>query len=120
MSVVQAIGVHHVAINVDDVTSAVGFYRDVLGLHLREDRPDFGISGAWLDAGDQQVHLIEAPLPTSAGQHFALRVADVDRAVAELRARGIEVSDPMTGGPNRQCFLHDPCGNTVELNQPAT
>lgn len=120
MSVVQSIGVHHVAINVDDVPAAVAFYRDVLGLRLREDRPDFGIAGAWLDAGDQQVHLIQAPLPTSAGQHFALRVVDVDRAAADLRARGIEVSEPATGGPNRQCFLRDPCGNAVELNQPAT
>src|SRR5688500_9886093 len=51
--------VHHVSINVDNVEAAVRFYVDVLGLVPRDDRPDFGFGGAWLDAGAQQVHLIE-------------------------------------------------------------
>ena len=118
MPCVQTIGVHHVAINVNDVSAAVEFYRDVLGLEVREDRPDFGIAGAWLDAGDQQVHLVEAPPPGNAGQHFALRVGDVDAAIAELRGGGFEVSDAMSTGRGRQCFLLDPSGNAVELNQP--
>jgi len=119
MACVQTIGVHHVAINVTDVPAAIEFYRDVLGLEVRDDRPDFGIAGAWLDAGDQQVHLIEAPLPGNAGQHFALRVADVDAAIARLRDGGVEVSDAMSTGRGRQCFLSDPSGNAIELNQPA-
>lgn len=113
-------GVHHVAINVSDVPSAVAFYTQVLGLVQRTDRPDFGIGGAWLDAGEQQVHLVELAPPAQVGQHFAFRVDDIDAAVAELRAKGVEVSDPTPVGPGRQCFLHDPSGNMVELNQPAT
>ena len=53
---------------VDDVTVARDFYTRVLGLTERADRPAFGFGGAWLDAGDQQVHLIEADVPPSLGQ----------------------------------------------------
>jgi catechol 2,3-dioxygenase-like lactoylglutathione lyase family enzyme len=116
----RAAGVHHVSINVSDVPAALAFYTEVLGLTPRTDRPDFGFGGAWLDVGGQQVHLIEAPVPESKGQHFALRVDDLDATVAELRAKGVTVSDPKPVGPGRQAFLHDPAGNMVELNQPAT
>ena len=109
---------HHVSINVADVDEAVRFYTDVLGLAVRGDRPDFGFGGAWLDAGGQQVHLIESALPQDLGQHFALLVEDLDAVVAELRADGVEVSDPSPVGTSRQSFVHDPSGNLVELHQP--
>lgn len=112
-------GVHHVSVNVSDVPAAVSFYVDVLGLSLRADRPDFPFGGAWLDVGGQQVHLIEAVVPTDRGQHVAFAVDDVDAAVAELRRRGIEVSDARAVGAARQAFLHDPSGNRIELQQPA-
>jgi glyoxylase I family protein len=115
---VQPLGVHHVSINVADVKAAAAFYTDVLGLTLRADRPDFGFGGAWLDAGSQQVHLIEAPGPEDRGQHFALQVADLDAAIADLRAAGTTVSDASPVGTGRQAFLHDPSGNLVELHQP--
>ena len=114
----QAAGVHHVSINVPDVDAAVRFYTEVLGLTVRTDRPDFGFPGAWLDVGDQQVHLIEAPAPPNLGQHFAVRVGDLDATIAELRGRGIEVSDASPVGTGRQAFLSDPAGNVVELHQP--
>jgi len=117
---VKPLAVHHVSINVDDVEAALGFYVDVLGLSPRADRPDFGFGGAWLDAGGQQVHLIEAEPPPGVGQHFALLVADLDGTVAELRGRGIDVTDPKPVGPNRQSFLTDPAGNMVELHQAAS
>ena len=77
----KPLGVHHVSINVDDVPTAIGFYTEVLGLGMRDDRPDFGFGGAWLNAGDQQVHLIEAPVPSNQGQHFALAVDDLASVV---------------------------------------
>jgi catechol 2,3-dioxygenase-like lactoylglutathione lyase family enzyme len=46
----RPIAVHHVWINVSDVDEAKRFYIDRLGLVRREDRPDFGLGGAWLDA----------------------------------------------------------------------
>lgn len=115
----DSLGVHHVSINVQDVDAAVAFYVGTLGLVARGDRPDFGIGGAWLDLGGQQVHLIEAPGPDDCGQHFAVHVADIDACVSELRAAGVEVSDPGLVGTGRQAFLHDPSGNLVELHQPA-
>jgi glyoxylase I family protein len=111
--------VHHVSINVDDVPAAFGFYTEVLGLAAREDRPDFPFAGAWLAAGGQQVHLIEGRPPSAEGQHFALQVEDLEATVAELRDRGIDVSDPRPVGTSRQSFLADPAGNLVELHQVA-
>ena len=114
----QPLAVHHVSVNVPDVPSAVAFYTGVLGGTLRDDRPQFGFGGAWIDFGVSQVHLLEAGAPPVLGQHFALAVADLDAAVAELRGRGIAVGDPSPVGPGRQTFLSDPAGNTVELYEP--
>jgi len=115
----QALGIHHVSINVTDAAAAIAFYTDVLGLTPRADRPEFPFAGAWLDLGDQQVHLLEIDTPTQTGQHFAMWVADLDAAVAEIRAHGVKVSDPEQVGPGRQAFLRDPSGNLIELNEPA-
>jgi glyoxylase I family protein len=111
-------GLHHVSLNVRDVPAALDFYTGVLGLAERTDRPDFSFDGAWLDAGRQQIHLIDADVPPSLGQHFALAVSDLDAAVAELRARGVEVTDPVGVGTGRQSFLADPAGNRIELQEP--
>jgi glyoxylase I family protein len=116
----QPLGIHHVAINVRDVAAAVDFYEGSLGFVVRDDRPQFGFGGAWLDAGPQQLHLVEAEPPGNLGQHFALRVADLDETVAELRARGHRVSEPAPVGAGRQSFLTDPSGNVIELHEPGT
>lgn len=113
----QPLAVHHVSINVADATAATDFYVDVLGLTPRRDRPDIGVGGAWLDAGGQQVHLIEGEVPAGHGEHFALLVGDLDATIDELRDRGIKVSDSMTIGTSLQAFLHDPDGNLIELHQ---
>jgi glyoxylase I family protein len=111
------LAIHHVSVNVRDIDEAVPFYTDVLGGTLRRDRPDFGVAGAWIDLGTQQVHLLEAPVPSNVGQHFAIQVADLDLAVQELRTKGVVVGDPVTVGPNRQTFVADPAGNVIELHQ---
>ncbi|HEV8624081.1 MAG TPA: VOC family protein [Acidimicrobiia bacterium] len=116
----RPVAVHHVSINVDNVEAALLFYCDLLGLEARADRPDFAFGGAWLDAGGQQVHLIEGKPPPGLGQHFALLVDDLDATVAELRGRGVEVSDPRPVGSSRQAFVTDPAGNLVELHQAAS
>jgi glyoxylase I family protein len=113
----RPLAVHHVSINVGDVDAALRFYCGTLGLEQRTDRPDFGFGGAWLDAGGQQVHLIEGTTPAGHGQHFALLVEDLDDTVAALRAGGVEVSDPRPVGSSRQAFLSDPSGNLVELHE---
>jgi glyoxylase I family protein len=112
-------GVHHVSINVEDVETALDFYVGVLGLAERKDRPDFGFPGAWLDAGSQQVHLIGGPTPDAKGQHFALLVDDLSAVVAEVRGRGVQVTDPVGVGTGLQSFTSDPSGNQIELHQVA-
>lgn len=113
------IGVHHVALCVPDVGEAVAFYVDTLGCAPRDDRPDFGFPGAWLDAGTQQIHLMQLTGTPAPLQHFALHVADLDLAVAELEANGVDVRrSPHTPGAGYQAFLKDPGGNEIEFNQP--
>lgn len=113
----EPLGIHHVSINVTDAARAIAFYTDVLGATVRADRPDFGFAGAWLDVGGQQVHLLEIPIPDDNGQHFAIQVADLAAAVADVRAAGVEVSDPKPVGTSIQAFLHDPAGNLIELHE---
>jgi catechol 2,3-dioxygenase-like lactoylglutathione lyase family enzyme len=114
---VKPVAVHHVSLTVDDVDAALRFYVDTLGLSKRDDRPDFGFAGAWLDAGGQQLHLIEGDPPPDKGQHFAILVDDLDATIAELRDGAVEVSDGFPVGTGRQAFLKDPAGNSVELHQ---
>ncbi len=113
-------GVDHVAINVADVPAGIAFYTEKIGLLQNFTRPDFGFPGAWLDAANgQQVHLIEAAVPSNVGQHFALAFDDLAAVVAELRVRGLLVSDPVDVGTTgrKQAFTADPWGNGIELHE---
>jgi glyoxylase I family protein len=113
-------GVDHVSINVTDVPAALAFYTETMGLTQNFTRPDFGFPGAWLDtANGQQVHLIGGETPPNLGQHFALAFDDLPAVVEELRARGLQVSDPVDVGTTgrTQCFTTDPWGNGIELHQ---
>jgi glyoxylase I family protein len=78
-------GVHHVAVCVADVQKGLAFYRDVLGM-TQLPRPDLG-PGYWLDAGGQQVHLMESDTQPPGANHFAIRVDDIDAAVTDLQER---------------------------------
>lgn len=116
----QISGVHHVSLNVTDAAASTRFYVDVLGFAERSDRPKFDFDGAWLQVGGQQVHLLEvADFVPPKGQHFALHVDDLDAARTDLIGMGIRVSEPVQlTDICRQCFLTDPTGNLIELNQP--
>jgi glyoxylase I family protein len=116
--VMKPAGVHHVAICVTDAEKGLAFYRDVLGM-VQLPRPDFGDHGYWLDAGGQQVHLMESDTQPPVANHFAIRVDDLDAAVTDLQDQGVEVYRvPLIAGAGYQAVLHDPFGNLVELNQP--
>lgn len=106
-------------VNAPDVDEAVAFY-GLLGMTRRDDRPGLRRAGVWLDAGPQQIHIIEAQAPADLGQHFALEFDDLDGVVASLRERGITVGDPVALGAGlpRQAVVHDPAGNRVELREP--
>ncbi len=115
---VKTSGLHHVSICVRDTDEAVDFYTKVLGFDVLP-RPDFGFGGCWLETGNGQVHLLESDAARPQGDHFALRVEDLDAAVDDIRAAGWKVDPiPHMQGAGRQAFLHDPSGNMIELNQP--
>jgi catechol 2,3-dioxygenase-like lactoylglutathione lyase family enzyme len=112
------VGVHHVAIVVDDLDAAIAFYRDGLGLH-EAPRPPFERPGLWMQAGASQVHLMVGSGPVPERYHFALGVSDLDAVLERLKAHDIEITTvPHTPGAGRQAFVHDPFGNTIELNEP--
>ena len=68
--------------------------------------------------------LIHQPWGGVAGQaaegsyrHFCLEVDDFDATVAELRGRGVELSEPQLGSDGSwQCWTADPDGNRIELH----
>jgi glyoxylase I family protein len=112
----------HVSFAVRDLERSLRFYRDVLGLALAP-RPDLGIPGAWLVAGDAQVHLIEVPASFDAGApppalnpmagHAAFGIDDYSAALARLRAHDLEVLE--FGESAGQMWVKDPDGNVIEL-----
>ena len=114
---------HHVSINTNgaSVDAMVDFYRDVLGLGDK-DRPDIpGIPGHWHRVGDQELHLVGAPPAgtriDSTGHHYCVAVTDLDGAIAELEARGIDFQRAVQGQGTVQIWIADPAGNTIELQQ---
>jgi glyoxylase I family protein len=114
---------HHVSVNTNDAALAdmVGFYRDVLGLGDRA-RPEIpGVPGHWHTVGDQELHLVGAPGSgeriDSTGNHYCVAVEDLDAAIAELEARGIDYKRAVQGEHTVQIWIADPAGNTIELQQ---
>jgi len=99
------------------------FWRDLIGLRERADRPDLGYPGAWLDLGPGlQLHLIELPSPdprrgrpahVGRDRHVALAVDDLDAWLARLDAAGIAYTRSRSG--RRAAFCRDPDGNGLEL-----
>jgi catechol 2,3-dioxygenase-like lactoylglutathione lyase family enzyme len=115
---------------VTDLDAAVTFYRELLGFEeeLRSS-PVF----AMLYRGDLRL-LLSVPgragggdvlpdgsVPAPGGwNRIALRVPDLDSAVAHLRRRGARFRTGVIAGVAvRQALLHDPAGNLVELFEPA-
>ncbi len=120
---------HHIAIIASDYQKAREFYVEKLGLpvlreHFRENRGDWKID---LGFGGGELELFVIPTapprpnyPEALGlRHLAFRVDDVDAAVQELAARGIDCEpvrlDPYSG--RRFTFFHDPDGLPLELHE---
>jgi len=128
---IRILGIHHHAVRIDaggqPVDAVFDFYSKVLGLGHDEARPSFpGVPGWWMNVGEgSQIHLIggaspspfaKAPGQDPAAAHVALGVEDIIAAKAELERLGVP-HFASQAGDTQQIFLHDPCGNMIELHQ---
>jgi len=126
--------IHHAGIVVKSLETAYGFYRDTLGLPLVKEATiiDQGVRAALLAAGETEIELLE-PLDSAngvgrflskrgEGLHHLCFETDVDRMLARLKDRRVELLDtvPRAGLAGRVAFLHPrACGGVlVELATP--
>ena len=119
-------GVHHVSFVVADVSRALDFYCGVMGLKEDSSRPDLGYPGAWLWAGEQQIHLLQLPNPdpvedrpehVGRDRHAAFSVTNLAALEDRLATAGIAYTRSRSG--RRALFCRDPDGNGIELVETA-
>ena len=92
--------VDHVGIAVKDLAASVKWYEETLGLHSKgtEVVQEQQVTVAFLPCGDSELELLESTSPEGpiarfiekngeGIQHIAIRVDDIDAALAELRKR---------------------------------
>jgi glyoxylase I family protein len=120
--------IHHVAIICSDYQKSKTFYTETLGLTVvaevyRQERDSYKLDLAVNSM--YQIELFSFPYPRqrasnpeAAGlRHLAFQVKDVESAVEELRAKGVEVEairfDEFTG--RKFTFFKDPDGLPLEL-----
>ncbi|MCK5639754.1 MAG: VOC family protein [Gammaproteobacteria bacterium] len=118
----RIINIHHVSIIVADTARSLTFYRDIFELAVSGTRPELGFRGAWLDVGEQQIHLLEVPNPdglegrpehVGCDRHLALIVEDIDSLTQRLQQAGIAYTKSRSG--RNAVFCRDPDGNGIEL-----
>jgi methylmalonyl-CoA/ethylmalonyl-CoA epimerase len=119
---VELLGVHHVALAVEDLGAAVATYRSLFDaeVELEERNEEQGVDAVYLQVGGGRVELV-SPLAddTPVGRflakrgegmhHVAFEVDDVDGAVDELAGRGAQLIDerPRPGlAGKRVAFVH--------------
>jgi methylmalonyl-CoA/ethylmalonyl-CoA epimerase len=125
----KALKVDHLGIAVRDLDAAVRAYR-ALGFEVESvhDVPTEKVRAAFLPVGESRLELLEPTAADSAiGRflekrsglhHVCLLVADIEAALAELKAAGVELIDerPRPGaGGSRVAFLHPRAGAGVLL-----
>ena len=93
---VRAIGVNHVAFEVDDLDAALAWYGRFFAFELRGRHRGM----AFIDLGDQFIALFEHEVePRSEHRHFGLVVDDVAAVIASARALGAGIRGNNVGDP---------------------
>ena len=117
----MSISLHHAQVFYPpgEEAKARSFYEKALGLAEIE-RPGTlsDRAGLWFEAGHGQVHLsAQADLALHGQRHFALQIDDLDAMRAKLAAVGVrfEEATPIPGW--RRCYVFDPFGNKIELDE---
>jgi len=114
-------GVDHVVVAVKDLDAAVSNYEAIFGTPVSErtEAPAAGMKMAFFRFPDSYVELVsniddQGPIAKrlterGEGVHLiAMKVDDIDKTLAELRAKGVRlVGDPGPGNPVKgQVFVH--------------
>jgi len=118
------VGVSHVAIGVGDLEEARAFYCDLVGLEALP-RPEFGVPGLWLRAGDSMLHIVAISGSQSSNTpawHIALQIGSesFDHVVETMRSAGVAFrGEPSVrvdyGITVRAATVIDPWGNFIEF-----
>ncbi|KKM12549.1 methylmalonyl-CoA epimerase [Clostridiales bacterium PH28_bin88] len=129
----KVLKIDHVGVAVKNLEAARKFYEDVLGLAVTdiEEVKEQRVRVAFIPTGDSEIELLESTDPEgpvakfieSRGegmQHIALRVDNIEAALAELKDNGIRLIDevPRYGaGGAKIAFIHPKAtlGTLVEL-----
>ncbi len=114
--------INHIAIVVEDIDDALGFWRDALGLELAhvEDVPDQQSVVAFLPTGDAEIELVKPTTETSGVarylhrrgpgiHHICFEVDDIEACLAGLKDHDIQLinEEPTIGtGGKRIAFIH--------------
>jgi lactoylglutathione lyase len=103
---VRALGVNHVAFEVDDLDAALAWWERYFAYELRGRLPGM----AFIDLGDQFVALSEGRSQSPDGdRHVGLVVEDKEALRAAFAADGVDV-------PRRGALrVRDPSGNQLEI-----
>src|SRR5215471_22419 len=122
-------------IPVHDPDEALGFYRDALGLEVRNDVKSDGFRWVTVGARDQDVNIVLfqphgglsqvegdalLSLVTKGSLQAAIFAADdLDATFEQVRSSGAEVLQEPTSQPwgARDCAFRDPSGNLVRIAQ---
>lgn len=125
--------IDHLGVAVKSIEGGKNFWTDVLGLSFAgtETVAEQKVTTAFLPVGESEVELLESTAPDGpiakylekkgeGIQHIAFRVENIEEALAELKAKGIQLIDekPRRGaGGARIAFLHPKAtsGVLVEL-----
>ena len=133
----KVLKIDHLGIAVTKIDEAKKLYHDILGLPMAgsETVAEQKVTTAFFPVGDSEVELLESTSPDgpiakfiekNAGrggiQHIAFRVDNLEAALAELKAKGVELIDQkprMGAGGAKIAFLHPKStfGVLVELSE---
>ncbi len=119
--------IDHIGIAVNSIEAVRQLYEVILGIKISETEivEEQKVKVAFLPIGDSEIELLESTDPdgpiakfiAARGegiQHIALRVADIEAKLAELKSRGVRLIDevPRRGaGGARIAFLHPKATN---------
>lgn len=125
--------IDHIGVAVKSIEQTGKFYSETLGMEHKgsETVAEQKVTTAFFPVGESEVELLESTAPDGpiakyiekkdeGIQHIAFRVADIEEALAELKAKGVRLIDekPRRGaGGAKIAFLHPKAtfGVLVEL-----